>query len=263
MLKFSLSNPLLNEMKDAHVGERVWVIGNGPSAEQWQMDELRELGGVTLGTNQCWRESPRTGSCFKDAQWHTFVAGHHFDNLMAGRVNAERAFVPYRYWKFLATRWPENRRKVKSALISTPILDDKWPSGKRGKPFQYNFDQRQCAANFAGQLALALSAFMGFTEIILIGFDANDGEGHFFDKDLTKHAPPGFSRAPMRQWFDAIGEWARSRPDVDLVNTSEGSAITQIPIRRKSEVVDGILSRRDAVAGNRHDRQQAIPGNTE
>lgn len=243
MLKFSLANPVLNQMKGTMGGKRVWLIGNGPSAEHWTMEELAELGGATFGINRCWRTSPRTGASFDGTDYHTFVAGHHFDNLMAGRVDTKIAFVPYRYWKFLSTRWPPNRRKVKAAMVSTPILDSAWPSGKRGKPFQYEFDTRQCVANFGGQLALALCAFMGFTEIYLIGFDANDGEGHFFDEDLAKHAPPGFSRQPMRQWFKAIGEWADEHPEVRLVNTSSESAITEIARKTKDEVVDGILSR--------------------
>lgn len=237
-----MDHETIKTVKDIHSGDRVWIIGNGPSAEQWTMEDFSMLGGVTFSTNRSWRVSPRTGACFRGTDYHTFVAGHHFEDLMAGKVDTKMAFVPDRYFKFMESRWPASRRKVKSTIVNTPISDTAWPSGKRGKPFHYEFDRMRCVANFAGQLAIALSAFMAFSEIYLVGFDARDGEGHFFDKELVTNSPPGFSRQPMRQWFDAIAQWA-SESETTLVNTNPDSAITQLPTKTKEEVVDGILSR--------------------
>lgn len=235
-----ISSKTIASFNNRHCGERAWIVGNGPSAEQWMMEELRSLGGVVMGTNRCWRKSPRTGATFQDTDYHTFVAGHHFDDTMAGHVLTDTAFIPARYSKFMGTRWQLSRRRFKGNIIFIPTIDA-WKS-QYGKPFHFHFERGGCVANFAGQLAIALCAFMGFSEMLLLGFDANDCEGHFFDDDTNKGKPPGFSRKPMRQWFDSIAEWARVDGRTTIINCSATSAIDQLPRMPKEEVLKWLRS---------------------
>lgn len=206
------------------------------------MDELRELGGVTFGTNRCWRKSPRTGATFQDTDYHCFVAGHHFDDLMGGRVRTDTAFLPSRFSRMLQTRWPHRRRRFRGNMVSVNIVESHWNTAQYGKPFQTHFDRGTCVATFAGQLAMALSCYMGFTEIMLIGFDARDGEGHFFDEEPSAGNPPGFKRESMRGWFPAIKEWTDVH-SIEVVNCDPESALPQFPRMTKDEVKQWLTGR--------------------
>jgi len=180
------------DLKDAFSGERVWLIGNGPSAESWTMEEMRGLGGYIFGMNRCWRKSPRTEEGFDGTDFHTFIAGHHFDDMMAGRVHSGTCFIPSRFTRLMVplSRWPPDKRKTKCPLVSIS-LRERWNSSDGGRPFGYAFHRGGVISTFAGHLAVALSVYMGFAEIILVGYDLNDGEGHFFDKaDGPATSPP-------------------------------------------------------------------------
>jgi hypothetical protein len=244
------------DLKNAFAGERVWLVGNGPSAESWTTEEMRRLGGFVFGMNRCWRESPRTGTGFSDTDFHTFLAGHHFDDLMAGRVESGTVFIPRRFLRLMVpmNRWPNDRRKNKSPIFSINLAE-RWNYRRFGRPWGYDFDTGSVASTFAGHLALALSVYMGFTEILLVGYDLNNGEGHFFDKsDEKPTSPPNFNREGMVRWFDPVGEWlvAGEHPDVEpefgaartlarplIVNCNPGSAIRVFPFASKQDIESG------------------------
>lgn len=246
------------DLKDAFLGERVWLVGNGPSAESWSMDEMRGLGGYVFGMNRCWRPSPRTGEGFDHTDFHCFVAGHHFDDLMAGRVNTGTAFVPLCFAQLMIpkSRWPADRRKNKCPLVAIR-LTRRHNSSHSGRPFGFNYDNGSVVSTFAGHLALTLAVYLGFAEILLVGYDLNNGEGHFFDKPGSATSPKGFNRENMVKWFDQAAVWlsegenpeevrtfgamwgTRTRPLI--VNCNPGSAIRVFPFASKKEIRDGAL----------------------
>lgn len=234
------------DLRGAFAGKRIFLLGNGPSAENWTMDDFAELEGMTFGMNKCWRKSPRTGASFNGTDFHCFVAGQHFDDLMSGRVDTRLAFVPSKFFAMMAagSRWPVMRQRVKAGTLISISLVQKWNAGQDGRPFTWEFDKERVASTFAGHLALALSVFMGFSEIILVGYDSNNGEGHFYDKEGgQRSAPPGFKRDQMVSWFNAIGEWLRTPAEderrIKVVNTNRDSAIRAFPFVTKEELRHG------------------------
>lgn len=208
------------------------------------MEELRDLGGYVFGTNRCWRTSPRTGSTFQGTDFHTFVSGHHFDDLMNGRVKTGIAFMPARFSHLKqrhhsAEKFADTGPKV----LEVNLFEGIWNSAADGRPWSIDFDRGRVVSTFAGHLALALACYLGFDEIILVGYDANDGEGHFFDRDDgPRSVPIGFKRDQMVKWFDAVAEWIlweEASRNVRIVNTNPDSAIKVFPFVTKEELLNG------------------------
>ena len=227
----------ISDLRGAFEGDRVWIVGNGPSAENWQMEEMRDLGGYVFGTNRCWMASPRTGARFVDTDFHTFVSGQHFDDLISGRVSTGTAFIPSRFARLLI---PSPAMGVH--FITVSLFDERWNAAADGRPFGYDFDG-EVVSTFAGHLALALAVYMGFAQILLVGFDANDCEGHFFDKGPPL-LPAGFKRDSMVLWFDAVRDWLVSPdggPKPRILNTNPDSAIRVFPFVTKEAITHGAL----------------------
>ncbi len=232
----------IQALRGAFKGDRVWIVGNGPSAENWSIEEMRDFGGHVFGVNRCWRTSPRTGACFQWTDFHTFVSGHHYDDLMHGRVHTGTAFMPSRYTPLMVNHVRlKEFQKTGPEVVEVNLSNARWNSSADGRPWNFHFDRSRVVSTFAGHLALALAVYMGFSDVLLVGFDARDGEGHFFDKlDGPRTSPVGFKRDQMVKWFDAIGEWMIGS-DCRIWNTNPESAIRVFPFATKEEIRDGIL----------------------
>lgn len=241
----NFSNVPIAKYRDRHVGQTAWLLGNGPSALNWTMAEIRhacwDYGGKTIGINRCWRKQNKVEPFhegFQSTDYHCFVAGHHFDDWCAGRVLSKTAFVPVRLAHFITGGFTKYRGA--GSWVPLPIIDQGWDSGINGRPFVWDFTGRtRVPSTFAGLTALQLAAFMGFSRIVLIGYDAHDNEGHFFDGGVPE--VKGFKRAAMVLWFTEVAHWARES-GVDVINANPASAITQLPTMTKEQVLRAVCN---------------------
>lgn len=86
----------------------------------------------------------------------------------------------------------------------------------------------------SGVLALEVVKMKGAKRVILLGFDMRGD--HFFGRytnGLTNTSPDR-RRAHLRQ-YEA---WAKANPDIEVINCTEGSALTCFPMARIEDAED-------------------------
>lgn len=202
----------LDELRDRHVGERVWLLGNGPSLNEWTPKDVRELGGATLGINRSWQRFPRT-------DYHCLIAGAQLPALLEGHVGARVAFVPTQTkWMFHASKFQGDVCFVRQ-------------SGSRFFNFQHDICSRGFVGTFGGLLALQLAAHMGFSTIVLLGFDGRSSDGHFYAPNVRggrDHMVAALH--PAATWLDGLG--------VEVLNANPESAIPWWPRLTRAELIE-------------------------
>ena len=189
-------------LRDRHPGERIWLLGNGPSLNEWTTDDIVRLGGSTLGINRSWQRFSRT-------DYHCLVAGAALTALLEGHVQARVAFVPkHLRWLFHDSKFSGEPCFVRHG----------------GSRLNFNGDicHRGFVGTFAGLMALQLAAHMGFSQIVLLGFDGRSSDGHFYAPNVRggrDHMVKAL--LPASEWLDSIG--------VEVLNAHPGSAIPWWP----------------------------------
>lgn len=213
------------EFKDRHKGERVWIIGNGPSARNWTMEELRELGGCVMGVNASWKPSPDgTYAGFQDTEYHSYVSGTHGYDVCKGSVRTGTVFMPR------TSAWivSDAKCKVDSDFCLVGIMN----SGYQPQRFRYDID-KGVMTKFAGYFAVQVCAWMGFDQFMLVGFSAGDYEAHACDDEPYKGR---VTREGMRRWFQGVGHWALETKGKRIINCDPTSKIPYFDKLDKDEV---------------------------
>lgn len=154
----------LEAFKNAHVGKRCFIIGNGPSLIQTDLGAL--TGEITFGVNGIFYMTTETG--FRPT-YYTVEDNHvvHDNIHQINRVSAAAKFFPDKY------------RGVILETDETYFLNTDWGFYWRSSPhfeatrFSFDCDQQIYVGQTVTYLNLQLAYYMGFTEVYLIGMDFN------------------------------------------------------------------------------------------
>lgn len=225
----------INEIRDKKAGKRVFLLGNGPPLHEWTMEDIKGLGADTIGMNRSWRPrlDPKDPNeiihkGFQGTTYHCFVSGAHGYALCDGKVKTGLAICPKNL------RWLIDSAECGSGCrcCFIGVLNGGYA------PTNFTFDlNRGVMTKFAGYFALQLAAWCGYDEIYLLGYSAQDREGHAFEADPSKGL---VTRQGMRRWFSGAADWANSRRGKLIVNCDEGSAISAFPKMSKKQVFERI-----------------------
>ena len=152
----------LRKLKDIHRGERCFIVANGPSLRAEDLDRLQQAGEITFGMNRIYKMFPETGwrptyyACVDINIFHESV-----DEIDA--VPAELKFIP------INLKW-DNGIEIHDAAYY-------WmnPFRERGYPdnFSPDIDHQMDAICTVTFTCINIAAYMGFSEIYLIGVDHN------------------------------------------------------------------------------------------
>lgn len=217
-----------SELRDAHAGERCWVVGCGPSAREWTRREMTLLGGRVVGANRCWRPS-KDGSYhgINDTHYHCWVSGAHAYDLCKGKIRTGTVVMPKSLKWIVTTGDCRAPRGQRYALIPTRNF------GHGPTDFKYDID-KGIMAKFAGYFALQVAAYLGFTTWLLVGFSSKNYEGHVYDDEPERGV---ITRDGMRKWMRGVSMWAE-RKGVRIINTDTESAIEWFEKKSKAEVYE-------------------------
>lgn len=195
-------------LRGRHAGERVWLLGNGPSLNDWTPDDVSSLGGATLGINRSWQRFPKT-------DYHCLIAGAQLPALLEGHVGARIAFVPKH------TRWMFHDSKFDGDVC---FVGQRSSRGEFPCSLESGF-----VGAFAGLFALQLVAHLGFTQVVLAGFDARSSDGHFY-APYVRGGRDGMVEAllPASQWLESLG--------VEVLNANPDSAVPWWPRLDRGEL---------------------------
>lgn len=149
-----LSRERMYEMKDIHRGQRCFVIGNGPSLKDTDLNKLKDE--YTFGMNRIYLMFPELGFTT------TYFAS--INDLVIEQCAQEIMALPIP--KFIA--WHSNRHFQRfpddMVFLYTTFT---------GPQFAYDMTRRIWEGATVTNVALQLAFYMGFEQVILIGVDHN------------------------------------------------------------------------------------------
>ena len=194
----SIYGKKLRKIKGIHNGEKCIIVGNGPSLSAEDLDAIHESGIMTFGTNRVFKIFPST-------KWRPTYYVTEDPDIIKGFCNeidtvpAKTKFIP------LQIRWYETSHKFSNVLYF-------WQNYDPAKRYKYDFspeiDRHIDHTGTVTCTCIQIAAYMGFSEIYLIGVDHNfkvsvDANGntvvdntvkdHFcenYNDDYIKNVPP-------------------------------------------------------------------------
>lgn len=140
------------ELRDAHRGQRCFIIGNGPSLKHMDLGRLK--GEFTFGMNRIYLLFPKLGF-----QTNFYVA---INDLVIQQCAADIAALSGP--RFLA--WHSNRHFQRFPRDMIFLY-----TTYTGPRFSYDMTRRVWEGATVTNVALQLAFYMGFSQVILIGVD--------------------------------------------------------------------------------------------
>lgn len=184
--EYNINKKELKKLKDAYYGERCFIVGNGPSLTPEDLDKIK--GEYSFAANAIYRMFDKTDwrptfYCVQDQN----VLKNTEDDIFETSKSIEHTFIRMYSYKNV----PEDFRKserIKWVPIWFKVLpDEKVPFTDKADRFVYD-------GATVTYMAMQLAAYMGFTEIYLIGVDHSfpfmknmEGEVKVVDTNIVAH----------------------------------------------------------------------------
>lgn len=152
----------LRKLKNAHRGQRCFIVANGPSLRAEDLARLQENGEITFGMNRIYK-------FFPDTAWRpTYYVCEdinifHESQDEINAIPAKLKFIPVNH------KW-YNGVDIKDAMYF-------WANYNRAKDYPDSFSpeiaHQMDSMGTVTFTCINIAAYMGFTEIYLIGVDHN------------------------------------------------------------------------------------------
>lgn len=184
--------------KNKHINDRVFLIGNGPSLNETNLDLIKDEYSIAMNRVSLiypkteWRPSYYI---FCSSNCHHPIWGNEWTKSIRESINGEKTipFIYRKYEKYIGSNpkieWIENITEKKP-----------YPNGSiEISCFSENIVKRIDKTGTTMNLALQMANFMGFKEIILLGCDlgwvpdngkTNSDPNHFckeYSADIPEH----------------------------------------------------------------------------
>lgn len=171
------------KFKDIHKGKRCFIVATGPSLRVQDLDKLHENGEICISMN-------RIFNIFDKTQWRPdyYMIG---DMEMIEDLSEQIADLKLPY-KFVATEpksyWenPKSKGSISYKLLLRGYIHNT-------PQFSANVEKGVCHGTNITYLCIQLAAYMGFSEIYLLGVDFNytpnvyDAANHFEGCDTPQN----------------------------------------------------------------------------
>jgi len=223
----------IEDFKNRYLGQRVFIVGNGPSTTPEILDQIKSSGWATFGMN-------RIGMIFPRTSWRPkFYIGttsaindpmHRPDNL-AGIRSSEIAFCCDGYKIYLDEDIDDN-----VIYLYCSQLEDWLGKHKEANDDFWSDDIAKRLSKYGATAfpAMQVAAYLGLNPIYLIGCDAGykppiDGvdPSHFDPQYRPWHAYPSYENLNLgMQRAHEIAQVAADRLGIEIFNISPISKIT-------------------------------------
>ena len=187
----------LQELKDSHKGERCFIIGTGPSLTIQDLEMLQ--GEVTFGTNRIYELFPRTvwRPTYYVNQDHELIKKYG-DSIRT--IDAERIFLPVDY----AQQFPGKKYSFFVLKYKEFFPHD--------APFSTDISRYLAQGFTVTYGAIQIAAYMGFTEMYLLGIDHNynifrDAHGQLIKSNsIRRNYPEGINELKNQKNLPRVEE---------------------------------------------------------
>ena len=235
-------NEVFNEYKDIHRDERVFLIGNGPSLAETDLNLLKNENTIAMNRismmyekNKDWRPTYYIycSSNVNDKSWgnewlssvQSAISEIHTTSFVASifkeRIDPQNKFNKVKWFGSLSETKPDSKGNIDLESFSTNIVD--------------RIDKSGTSMN----LALQLAYHMGFKEIVFIGTDlgwtkdvGSKNDPNHFDKNYRANiSNPYKANQQMRNVHRlALSVFKKNKPDVKIYNASIKTVLDTYPI---------------------------------
>lgn len=179
------------------------VLASGPSLTADDIERVRQSGLFVVAVNTTWEEAPFCDLLYAgDANWWK----HNGDAVKAAELNAER--------------WSCTR--ITSVKHGTQFRQAKLGHG-------YN----------SGANACELLAHLGYSPVIMLGFDCSVKNGTHHHGNHKKTANP--TEVRCQQWKKHFKNLLQLHPQTDFINCSRETAIDCIERAPLSDAIEQVL----------------------
>ena len=190
-MKFLNSQKQIKKLKNIYSGHRCFIVGSGPSLQMEDLEMIKNE--ITFGTHRIYQ-------IFDKTKWRpTFYCAQ--DSVLINDSADEICKIAKSISSFIAIV-PERRyRPIKNAMYMNFLAKDFYPEFPEFSDDVSRLVVEGCTVTY---MCLQIAAYMGFSEIYLIGVDHNysttlspDGKiqhndgvkDHFSDKDVITNVP--------------------------------------------------------------------------
>ena len=273
--KKEIKNTVFEAYKDKHKGERVFLIGNGPSLSDTDLNLLKDENTIAMNRismiyskNKDWRPTYYLFSStnVKDKTWgaewlssvHSAISESTTTAFIASvfkqYIDPNNRFDRVNWFDSLSETRPNYKGEITKESFSTNIVD--------------RIDKTGTTMN----LALQLAYHMGFSEIVFVGADlgwtkdlGSEIDPNHFDKNYRANiSNPYKANYQMRNVHKlALSVFNKNKPDVQIYNASIKTVLDTYPIiQLKDYVKDNKIVNREEdnkIASDFWENQVYIP----
>ena len=237
-----IKNTVFENYKDKHKNERVFLIGNGPSLAETDLNLLKNENTIAMNRismiydkNKDWKptyylfSSTNVTDNIWGAEWlssvHSAISELSTTSFIASifkeYIDPQKKFNNINWFDSLSETRPNNKGDIVKESFSTNIIE--------------RIDKSGTTMN----LALQLAYHMGFKEIVFIGTDlgwtkdvGTKNDPNHFDKNYRANiSNPYKANQQMRNvHILALSVFNKNKPDVKLYNASIKTVLDTYPI---------------------------------
>lgn len=221
----------IEALRDRHRGETCFLLGNGSSLRDVDLDALR--GASIVGMNKVFLKFRGSGTALT---YYVAISGNKIS------ANADEiaeldavCFLSHRHWSRMLL--PETERRLPIYTIGDIGL----PAA--GGVFEDDLTRPLPSGNMVSFVALQIVYFLGYARVVMLGFDHRFNPAHspntlVFEEDASAyHFDPEYHRdelylAPDRTSYDAVLRTAREHFEAAgrrIVNATPDSALDVFP----------------------------------
>jgi hypothetical protein len=165
------SDPAVRVLKNTHPGERCFIIGNGPSLKAADLDMLHENGEISFACNYIYRIFPETKwrpdfFCVTDP---IFIK-EHFEEII--KLEAKNKLIAKPHYVPPSVHRDLIRDRLQRVCILYQLISMRITIGKE-TPFSSDPSKGVYSGHTVVYAMMQIAAYMGFTEMILLGVDAS------------------------------------------------------------------------------------------
>lgn len=214
----------LRKYKDIHKGQRCFIVATGPSLTREQLELIKNE--VTIGVNALCMK-------FDEMNWKT-------DYFVISDLKAYKKLRPVlheRNMEFFCAHKSENDDE--SCIFIPTDIQNAYMINFNKKVFRKNIELGCGSGNTVVIHAIQIAAYMGFSEIYLLGVDCNySGKKMYFIDHGIRGREQFYAGRRMIADFESIkryeNEWG-----IKIFNASDGGMLEVFPRVNLEDIIKG------------------------
>lgn len=226
-------NDLLAPYKDKHKGERVYIIGNGPSLKQTDLDLIKDAPAIAMN---------RINLLYPHTKWrprYYIYCSDNVDNPRWGKDWTSSVAEIARDPKTTSFVWTKYAHAVPDD--TNPVWLKRFTEEDVTRPhnFSDNAAQWMSKSGTSINVALQLAHYMGFKQIVFLGIDLNwqtsdsvAGDPNHFDTSYQANIADGEEERRRMLLTHYNAKMALKKHGVEIYNATPESFVDTYPFVR-------------------------------